>query len=112
VLIVLYLLLGFSGLTVGVSIVCLGLLGAYYAATDGVIPAMVSQLVPGHIRASGIAFVTVVIAVARLVSAFVFATLFETFGRTSALVVLAIAMAIAVTIALQLIPASPQTEHD
>jgi len=111
VLIAMYLLLGFSELTAVASIVCLGLLGAYYAATDGVVPAMVSQLVPGHIRASGIAFVTVVIAVARMASALIFATLFETFGRSAALVVLAIAMGGALAIAMRLIPASPGTQH-
>jgi len=105
-LVVMYLLLGFSGLTIGLSIVCLGLLGAYYAATDGVIPAMVSQLVPSHIRASGIAVISVVIAVSRMVSAFVFATLFESFGRQSALLVLAIAMAAALAVATRLLPST------
>ena len=107
VLVVLYLILGFSGLTVGMSILCLGLLGAYYAATDGVVPAMVSQLVPGHIRASGIAFITVVIAISRMVSALLFAMLFESTGRTSALVVLAIAMGAALIVASRLLPATP-----
>jgi len=85
------------------SLICLGLLGAYYAATDGVVPAMVSQLVGTHVRASGIAFITVVIAVGRMVSALVFASLFETLGKTSTMVVLSIAMGAAVIVATQLI---------
>ena len=88
---------------------CLVLLGSYYAATDGVVPAMVSQLVATHIRASGIAFITVVIAAGRMISALVFATLFETLGRTTAMVVLAITMAIAVVLASRLI-STPRPE--
>lgn len=97
-LIVMYLVLGLTDLGLGASLLCLGLLGAYYAATDGVVPAMVSQLVDGHIRASGIAFITVVIAIARMCSAGIFATLFQTTGRTSAMITLAIAMSIALAI--------------
>ena len=102
-LILMYLVLGFSGLGLAASLICLGLLGAYYAATDGVVPAMVSQLVGTHVRASGIAFITVVIAVGRMVSALVFASLFETLGKTSTMVVLSIAMGAAVIVATQLI---------
>ena len=102
-LIVMYLVVGFSGLGLVASLLCLGLLGAYYAATDGVIPAMVSQLLDTHIRASGIAFVTVVIALARVLSALLFASLFETLGKTSAMVTLAIAMGVAVLVSIQLI---------
>ena len=102
-LIVMYLVVGFSGLGLVASLLCLGLLGAYYAATDGVIPAMVSQLLDTHIRASGIAFVTVVIALARMLSALLFASLFETLGKTSAMVTLSIAMGVAVLVSIQLI---------
>ena len=102
-LIIMYLVLGFSELGLLASLLCLGLLGAYYAATDGVVPAMVSQIVGPHIRASGIAFITVVIAVARMLSALIFASLFETLGKTSAMVTLAIAMGVAVLVSTQLI---------
>ena len=94
-LMVMYLVVGFSSLGLVASLMCLGLLGAYYAATDGVIPAMVSQLVDTDIRPSGIAFVTVVIAAARMLSALLFATLYEALGKTSTIVTLAMAMAMA-----------------
>lgn len=103
----LYLLMAFTGLGFEASLICLGLLGAYYAATDGVVPAMVSQLVGVHVRASGIAFITVIIAVARMLSAIIFATLFETMGRTSAMVTLACAMTVAVALSCVLL--SPRT---
>lgn len=102
-LIALYLVMGFTSLGVAPALICLGLLGAYYAATDGVIPAMVSQLVAPHIRASGIAFVTVVIALGRLLSALLFATLFETTGRGTAMVILAVAMALTIAVSFRLI---------
>ena len=102
-LIIVYLVLGFSGLGLFASMLCLALLGAYYAATDGVVPAMVSQLVGPHIRASGIAFITVVIAAARMLSAIIFATLFETLGKSSAMVVLAVAMAGAIVASVKLL---------
>ena len=108
-LIIVYLVMGFSGLGIGAALLCLVLLGSYYAATDGVVPAMVSQLVATHVRASGIAFITVVIAVGRMISALVFATLFETLGRSTAMVVLAVTMAIAVVLASRLI-STPRPE--
>ncbi len=102
-LVIVYLLMAFSGLGLGPSLLCLALLGAYYAATDGVVPAMVSQRVSVHVRASGIAFITVVIAVARMLSAIIFATLFETLGKTSAMITLACAMVAAVTVSTALL---------
>ena len=107
VMVALYLVLAFSGLGLGSALLCLGLLGAYYAATDGVVPAMVSQLVGPQVRASGISFITVIIAVSRMISGVAFATLFASFGRTTAMVVLAIAMSAAVLFSFRLLPSRP-----
>jgi MFS family permease len=49
-------------------IAVLGLLGAFYAATDGVLAALVSSVVPPELRASGIALVATVMALSRFVS--------------------------------------------
>jgi len=102
-----YLVLAYSDLGLVASLVALGLLGAYYAATDGVVPAMVSRLVPSHIRASGIAMVTVIIAISRMLSAGIFVTLFETFGKTNALMALAVAMIAAVVATTALFASEP-----
>jgi len=107
VMVALYLVLAFSSLGLGSALLCLGLLGAYYAATDGVVPAMVSQLVGPQVRASGISFITVIIAVSRMISGVAFATLFASFGRTIAMVVLAIAMSAAVLFSFRLLPSRP-----
>jgi MFS family permease len=103
-LIVVYLFLGFSELSLVISIACLGLLGAYYAATDGVVSAMASRLVGGHIRASGIALITVVIAVARMISAGAFGLLWQSFGRSEALTIYVVSMIAAILLAIRLFP--------
>lgn len=103
-LVAVYLFLGFSELSFAISLVCLGLLGAYYAATDGVVSAMASRLVDGQIRASGIALITVVIAVARMVSAGMFGLLWQSFGRGEALTIYVIAMLAAILLAIRLFP--------
>jgi len=107
VLVALYLVLGFSALGVTASLLCLVLLGAYYAATDGVVPAMVSQLVGVNVRASGISFITVVIAGGRMVSGLVFAILIAAFDRSIAMAILAVAMCIAVSLSYRLLPSRP-----
>lgn len=112
VLIALYAVIAFTSLGLIASLAALSLLGLYYAATDGVIPAMVSRLVAPEIRASGIAFVTVVIAVGRMLSAVLYATLFETQGVTTTMVVLATSMVIAIAIGIRLIPADRNPKVD
>lgn len=110
-LVVMYLVVAFSDLGFGAAMVCLLLLGTYYAATDGVVPAMVSKLVGVHVRASGIAFITVVIAVGKMLSAIMYATLFETMGKTSAMVALAVAMSCAVAVAVPLLRHEESPRH-
>lgn len=104
ILIGLYAIVAFSGLGLAASLLVLSLLGAYYACTDGVVPAMVSRLVAPEIRASGIASVTVVIAVGRMVSAGLFAFLFETLGITKTMTILGALMVLAIALASRLIP--------
>ena len=49
-----------------------GLLGAYYAATDGVLAAMVSATVGPDLRTSGLALLNTVSSLARLLSSVLF----------------------------------------
>jgi predicted MFS family arabinose efflux permease len=51
------------------AVVALGLHGAFYAATDGVLPAAAGPLLPEHLRASGLALHQTGQALARMVSA-------------------------------------------
>ena len=72
-----------------VWIVCvLALLGTFYAATDGVLAALASQLVPQHRRASGIAAAQTVVAVGRFVSSVGFGVSWQLLGRSRAIVVM------------------------
>ena len=58
----------------------LGVFGAYYAATDGVLMALASETVPPHLRTSGLALLTSAIAVARLAAAILFGAMWSWYG--------------------------------
>jgi MFS family permease len=72
------------------TLLALGLLGAYYAATDGVLPALISRRVPAEARGSGIAAAQTVVVVARFVTSLVFAALWTSVGRSHALYLAAV----------------------
>jgi MFS family permease len=55
--------------------VALALLGLFYAATDGVLAAVVSSAVPEVSRASGLALAQTVVAMSAFVSSVVFGLL-------------------------------------
>jgi MFS family permease len=88
----------------------LALVGAYYAATDGVLPALTAPLVPDRVRASGIAGIQTVMAVGSLASAALFGVIWSQFGRQSAVAVFAAGLAVAIVLAVRLLanlPAGP-----
>ena len=80
----------------GLTLACLLLLGSFYAATDGVLAALTSQLVPAGARARGIATAQTVQALARLASSLVFGALWTGLGRGPAVVTVAVALVVAV----------------
>ena len=80
------------------------LLGAYYAATDGVLAAMVSDLVAEDRRATGIAIVTTAIVVGRVASSVVFGAVWSTGGPEAALSWFITGLAVAVLISWRLLP--------
>jgi MFS family permease len=73
-----------SGPGLAIAAVLLGLLGAYYASTDGVLMALASTAVPAELRSSGLALLTTVTATARLVASIVFGLLWSQWGTDSA----------------------------
>jgi MFS family permease len=81
---------------VGLTLATLALLGAFYAATDGVLAALASALVPAPIRASGIATAQTVVAASRFASSLLFGALWTTLGRSPAVLVMAVALAVGV----------------
>lgn len=98
---------GPSGLPGVIAVV--GLLGVYYAATDGVLSALAAQLSPESRRASGISAAQTVVAVSRFVSAVGFGLLWQLTGQQLALFVVAGALLIMVPVAGRLLAASVRT---
>lgn len=66
---------------------CLILLGAFYAATDGVLAALASQLTPPGKLATGIASAQTVVALTRMVASAGFGVLWYAIGASTAIVV-------------------------
>jgi MFS family permease len=80
-----YVVLRGAGPGLPTLVLLLGLLGAYYAATDGVLMAMASAVVPDELRTSGLALLTTVTASARLVASLLFGLLWTWRGMDGAL---------------------------
>lgn len=71
------------------TVVVLLLLGTFYAATDGVLAALISRLVGAEVRGSAIAAAQTVVAVTRFVAAIGFGSLWVLIGRGNALLLVA-----------------------
>jgi MFS family permease len=85
------------------SAACLGLLGAYYAATDGVLAAIAGGVVDKSVRASGIATAQTAVAAARFVSSLAFGLMWTELGRREALLVVGVLLAAAIPAAAALL---------
>jgi len=75
---------------------CLVLLGAYYAATDGVLMALAGATLPASHVGSGIALITTAIALARLAAAVMFGALWSWGGPERAVLVFGLGLVVAV----------------
>lgn len=75
---------------------CLILLGAFYAATDGVLAALASQLTPPGKLATGIASAQTVVALSRMTASAGFGVLWYAVGAPTAMLVAAALLACAV----------------
>ncbi|MDR2877380.1 MAG: MFS transporter [Chromatiales bacterium] len=73
---------------------CLGLLGAYYACTDGVLMALASTYLPEDLRASGFALLTTATGLTRFVASILFGVIWNWWGIESALLVFIVALGI------------------
>ncbi|MGE0460997.1 MAG: MFS transporter [Vicinamibacterales bacterium] len=70
------------------------LLGAYYASTDGVLPAMASAALPRELRGSGLGLLATATSLARLVASVAFGWLWSQWGTTEAVTAFATALPI------------------
>ena len=80
--------------------VILGLLGAYYAATDGVLMAMASATIPAELRSSGLAWLTTATTAAKFAASLLFGLLWTWQGADGALSCFLAAMVVAFPVAL------------
>ncbi|WP_125774727.1 MFS transporter [Antribacter gilvus] len=80
------------------TLLALVLLGAFYAATDGVLAALAGSLVPLPVRATAIGTAQTVVAVARMVASATFGVLWFAVGREPALVLVTVVLAVAVPV--------------
>jgi len=77
---------------------CLILFGAYYAATDGVLMALASAILPQDLRTSGLALVTTAVNVARLLASVILGALWTWLSMETAVLIFSTAMVLAITI--------------
>ena len=75
-------------------------LGLYYAATDGVLPALASASVPRELRGTGLAALATVTNIGRIVASFAFGALWAAAGMNTALVAFACALGLAALLAV------------
>ena len=85
---------------IAVPMLCLFLFGLHYAATEGVLTAMASALIPAEGRTTGLAIVTTCIGCAKMGSSLLFGWVWQIWGAQIALSAFAVGMATAVVIAL------------
>jgi MFS family permease len=78
-------------------------LGAYFAATDGVITAMAGAVLPEKLQASGIGILITVVSLGRLFSSLAFGALWYSIGLQDAVVIYAVALAIVMAMATPLL---------
>jgi MFS family permease len=77
----------------------LALLGTYYAATDGVLMAMASAVIPAGLRSSGLAWLTTATVLAKLCASSLFGRLYQWYGPTQALTVFLAGLLLALPVA-------------
>lgn len=70
--------------------------GLYYAATEGVLMAMASTVIPVQLRSTGLAILASFIALGKLVSSLLFGLLWHAHGSTTSVLVFALALFVAV----------------
>jgi MFS family permease len=74
------------------AVLMLILLGAYYAATDGVLMALASSMLPSELRATGLALVTTGTGLARLLASALYGAVWTWLGVDRALAIFMISL--------------------
>ncbi|KQR12446.1 MFS transporter [Cellulomonas sp. Leaf334] len=98
-LVVAYVCAGVATASAVTTVAALLLLGLFYAATDGVLAALVGRRAAPNVRAAAIGTAQTVVAVARMASSALFGLLWFTVGRGPAILSVAVLLACAVPVA-------------
>ena len=72
--------------------VCIVLLGGYYALTEGVLMALASAMLPAEVRGTGLALLTTMTSLGRLAASIAFGAVWAGYGPTQALASFLIAL--------------------
>lgn len=91
-LLLVFISLLFSPTSVPAIIGVLALLGVFYGATDGVLPALAAGVIPDEHRSAGLSVLSTLVAIARTASAFAFGLIWERFSVDSALMIMVIGL--------------------
>ncbi|MFC8682187.1 MFS transporter [Microbacterium ureisolvens] len=81
---------------IAATLLCLVFLGAFYAATDGVLAALAAQLTTPETHGTGIAAAQTVVALTRFLSAVGFGFLWFAVGRENSMLIVAALLAVAI----------------
>jgi MFS family permease len=94
-LLVVYAALVIPGLGSAASLVVILAFGAYYAATDGILAALASSLLPPDVRATGLSLVMTATSLARLLASVLFGAIWVLLGVHAAVGVFAVGIVLA-----------------
>lgn len=94
-----YAMLWLSSGGVAVAVVCVLLLGSYYAMTDGVLAAAASAILPPQVRGNGLALLATGVSLSRLTASIAFGWMWSRYGTTTAVTAFAVALAVGITAA-------------
>jgi len=94
-----YLCLLLAGIGIGGVVLCTVLLGAFYAATDGVLAAMASAILPPEVRGTGLATLVTATSVGRLLASVLFGALWTAFGYETAVAAFVVVLIVALAAA-------------
>lgn len=78
---------------------CLALFGMFYAATEGVLMAMASAVIPPEIRTSGIAILATLVGIGKMISSLLFGWMWESYGALMSVLASCVMLVVAVSIA-------------
>jgi MFS family permease len=98
-LLVVYAAIVAPGVGPAASLVVILAFGAYYAATDGVLTAIASAMLPDEARATGLSVLVTVTSIARLVASIAFGATWVLIGVDAAVIVFAAGLVVAAVVA-------------